>query len=311
MKKISKFGVISFSLLLSGFSFILLQKPANSGFTLPGTDTCVGFGCDGDPHVGGDWLKERWEEVGEAPASVSRICREVGAQRCSDPNFINTYQAIRALQISDNINTVDECGSVVYTTAELGANAGQIVNLYYGGSIPPPIINLGAESLQAHGIVSCGLLFEGEVNSANLVKIENEAIVTKEAYDKKYQEDKNSIPQAGQDSSPCVGVGCDGDTQANKQPTSAYYCSYASWRGNGIGVSKGSEQEACDTARNLLQQSTGFPIYTLSSYGDFAFDNHNQAVMRCVNGSSMNIDGFGEQVFNSAQGKSCVVEISK
>lgn len=158
------------SLLTTGLLISTHALPAKAGWNIPGTNTCVGFGCSGKPKIGSDWLKERWEEIGEAPESGMKLCSEVGVQKCGNPDFIATYQALRVAQFSDVIKDVNQCAVTVQNFIELGAQAAPFIAAYYGVTLPPKVIELGKAQYQNHGFAACNVLFPGSVDTSQLAR---------------------------------------------------------------------------------------------------------------------------------------------
>lgn len=118
-----------------------------------------GFGCDGDPLFVSDWVKDRWDELGEAPESALRICSEVGVEKCGDFNFIQTYQLLRAGQMSDMFNDVQSCVAAGYTFSEGGHQAAQYIALANGVPLPDEFMQISQNYTEGNVVDACQVLF--------------------------------------------------------------------------------------------------------------------------------------------------------
>ena len=138
---------------------------------IPGTDLCIGFDCPGSPIFGSDWLKDRWDELGEGPASAARICNAVGVDVCSDANFMHTYQILRAGQWNDVFYDANSCAATGYTLSDYGHSGAQLVGIAYGAVIPAEFLDLSKEMYTSHINASCNYLFAGSVNTNDIVRV--------------------------------------------------------------------------------------------------------------------------------------------
>ena len=142
-------------LTLSGVS------PANAGWNIGGKHgVCLGFGCEGPPIVGNDDLKRRWEEVGHAPESASRLCQQVGP-KCAHQTFIQTYQALRAGKMAGMYRTQHDCVNTGYAVSQYGHQAARSIAQANGTVVPGELINFSQQMNNADIFDACRAIFQG------------------------------------------------------------------------------------------------------------------------------------------------------
>jgi len=184
MKKYNKYTPITITLFLL---LVLCKTPvAFAGWTVGGV--CLGFGCEGEPIIGNDWLKERWEEIGEGPESALRICNKVGWERCGDQNFIYTFQMMRAGAISKFYRDVNACAATGFSLSEGGHKAAQYIALAYGYPVPDEYMNISKDLTDKNIIDSCEYIFGRSFNQNDITHVQDGVYAKKS--------DENSVRNA-------------------------------------------------------------------------------------------------------------------
>jgi hypothetical protein len=144
------------------FALFVHSTAAEAGWRIPGSNICVGFGCSGEPIVN-EWLKKRWDEIGEGPESAFRICREVDLETCSNIGFIQTYQALRLSAMARIFKSLDGCVAYGRTLNEFGHDGARLYMIAEGIPVPNEVLNVSQERFDKYTLKSCKVLYAGSV----------------------------------------------------------------------------------------------------------------------------------------------------
>ncbi len=158
---------------------VLMSTSPNSiaGWKIPGTGgICIGFGCEGEPKIGSEWVKQRWEDLGQTPKSVTKICQHVGTS-CLDVNFINIYQLLRVGQYSGVYHNVNDCAATGFTMSEGGHKAAQYIALAKGVALPNEFVAFSQAMADQHIVGACEVLF-GAAFSQNSISYVDKGVYT-------------------------------------------------------------------------------------------------------------------------------------
>ncbi len=193
------------SVIVALASFFSLN--ANAGWNLPGTEVCLGLGCGGKPIIGSEWVKQRWEEMGQGPESVAKICRQVGPSKCTDPTFVQIYQILRAGQIARMYNDTDGCVATGLSLSEGGHRATSYIALAKGVAIPKEYLDFSAKKHADHITGACEVLFPQRFSQDNLAYV-GEGVYSKKGRDaeaiKKALKEGKSAPVGNTSSQSCT-----------------------------------------------------------------------------------------------------------
>jgi len=150
-----------------------------AGWKIPGTGgICIGFGCEGAPIVGSEWVKNRWEDLGQTPDSVAKICQHGGAS-CLDSNFIYIYQLLRAGQYGRVYQNVNDCAATGFTVSEGGHQAAQYVALAEGVPLPQEFMSFSQAMIDKHIVGACEVLFGQQFNQNSISYVDKGVYTTK------------------------------------------------------------------------------------------------------------------------------------